>query len=180
MKFQSTSLNDAWLIELEPRGDERGMFARTFCRAEFDAHGLASDYVQQNMSVSAQCGTIRGMHMQRPPYAEVKLVRCVRGAILDVIVDMRPDSSTYMQHEGFELTAANRSQLYVPEGFAHGFQTLADHTEVTYLVSSEYTPDAETGLRYNDPQLAISWPLPVAVVSDKDASWALLPAPGGA
>ncbi|ABQ70880.1 dTDP-4-dehydrorhamnose 3,5-epimerase [Rhizorhabdus wittichii RW1] len=174
MIFHETTLKDARLIEVEPRGDERGMFARTFCRQEFEAHGLLTDFVQQNMSVSAQAGTIRGMHYQRPPFTEAKLVRCVRGRILDVIVDMRSGSPTYLRHEGFELSADNRRQLYVPPGFAHSFQTLVDDIEVSYLVTAPYTPDAEGGVRYSDPLLAISWPLPVTTISDKDAGWPLI------
>ncbi|MCE9662871.1 dTDP-4-dehydrorhamnose 3,5-epimerase [Halomonas sp. M5N1S17] len=174
MRFHQTTLNDAWLIELEPRGDQRGFFARTMCREEFAAHGLRNDFMQQNTSFSAQRGTLRGMHYQQQPYGEAKLVRCIRGALLDVIVDLREDSSTYLQHAGFELTDANRHQLYVPPGFAHAFQTLSDDVEVSYLVSAPYRPEAERGLRYSDPRLAIDWPLPVTVVSDKDASWPLL------
>lgn len=174
MIFRETALKDAWLIDIEPRGDDRGMFARTFCRDEFAAHGLLTDFVQQNMSVSAQAGTIRGMHYQRAPYTEAKLVRCVRGRILDVIVDLRSGSPTYLKHEGFELSATNRRQLYVPPGFAHSFQTLVDDIEVSYLVTAAYTPSAEGGLRYSDPLLAIEWPLPVSTISDKDAAWPLI------
>lgn len=174
MIFTETTLKDAWLIDLQPRGDDRGMFARTFCRDEFAAHGMETSYVQQNMSVSAFKGTLRGMHFQRQPHAEVKVIRCVRGAILDVIVDMRPESPSYLKHEGFELTAENRRELYVPRGFAHGFMTLTDDVEVTYLVSAVYTPAAESGLRYDDPKLGISWPLEVTTISDKDRIWPLL------
>ena len=174
MKFHETTLKDARLITLDQFGDERGMFARTMCADEFAAAGLVSGFVQQNMSISAEKGTVRGMHFQLPPYGEVKLVRCVRGSILDVIVDVRPDSPTFLKYEGFELSAANRHQLYVPQGFAHAFQTLTDDIEVSYLVSAAYTPEAERGLRWNDPVLDISWPLPVSVISDKDASWPLL------
>lgn len=174
MKFHETTLKDAWLIEPELRGDERGSFARTFCKDEFAQHGLLTEYVQQNMSVSAAAGTIRGMHFQRPPYTEAKLVRCVRGKILDVIVDLRRDSPSYLKHEGFELSAQNHMQLYVPPGFAHAFQTLVDDIEVSYLVSAPYTPQAEGGVRYSDPVLGISWPLPVTVISEKDANWPLL------
>ena len=178
MIFHETTLKDAWLIEPELRGDERGSFARTMCRDEFARHGLVTDYVQQNMSVSAKAGTIRGMHFQRPPYTEAKLVRCVRGTILDVIVDLRQSSPTYLKHEGFELSAENHRQLYVPPGFAHAFQTLVDDIEVSYLVSAPYTPEAEGGVRYSDPMLDIKWPLPVTVISEKDANWPLLTAEG--
>lgn len=174
MLFHETTLKDAWLIELEPRGDERGFFARTMCREEFARHGLITEYVQQNTSVSARRGTLRGMHYQAEPYAEAKLVRCLRGAIVDVIVDLREGSPTYLKHELFELTDRNRHQLYVPPGFAHSFQTLADDVEVSYLVSAPYTPEAERGLRYNDEQLGIAWPETVTTISDKDAAWPLI------
>ncbi|MDN3564522.1 dTDP-4-dehydrorhamnose 3,5-epimerase [Paeniroseomonas aquatica] len=174
MIFHSTTLKDAWLIALEPRGDERGHFARTMCQTEFAKHGLATEYVQQNMSASAKAGTLRGLHFQRAPHAEAKLVRCIRGAIFDVIVDLRGDSPSYLRHEGFELSAVNQRQLYVPPGFAHSFLTLTDDAEVTYLVSSFYAPGAEGGLRYDDPALGIEWPLPVSTISEKDANWPLL------
>ncbi|CAD5269616.1 MULTISPECIES: dTDP-4-dehydrorhamnose 3,5-epimerase [Halomonadaceae] len=174
MHFHQTNLKDARLIELEPHGDKRGFFARTMCRAEFERHGLLSDFVQQNTSFSAQRGTLRGLHYQRQPHAEAKLVRCIRGAIVDVIVDIRKDSETYLHHQLFELTDANRRQLYVPPGFAHSFQTLTDDVEVSYLVSAAYHPEAESGLRYNDERLAIEWPMPPTVVSEKDASWPLI------
>jgi dTDP-4-dehydrorhamnose 3,5-epimerase len=174
MKFHETTLKDAWLIDLEPRGDERGMFARTFCRDEFAAHGMETLFVQQNMSVSAQRGTLRGMHMQQAPHAEVKIVRCVRGAIVDVIVDFRPESPTYMKHEAFELDDKNKRELYVPRGFAHGFLTMTDDAEVTYLVSAMYNGPSERGLRYSDPKLGINWPITPTVVSDKDKAWPLL------
>ncbi|WFE72630.1 dTDP-4-dehydrorhamnose 3,5-epimerase [Halomonas sp. M1] len=174
MLFHQTNLKDARLIELEPRGDERGFFARTMCRVEFERHGLLSDFVQQNTSFSAQRGTLRGLHYQRQPHAEAKLVRCLKGAIVDVIVDIRKDSATYLRHQLFELTDTNRLQLYVPPGFAHSFQTLTDDVEVSYLVSAAYHPEAERGLRYNDERLAIEWPIPPTVVSEKDASWPLI------
>lgn len=174
MIFHATTLNDAWLIELELRGDERGYFARTFCDEAFERHGLISQFVQQNASRSAHRGTLRGLHYQLQPYGEAKLVRCTRGAIVDVIVDLREDSSTYLQHEAFELTADNHRQLYVPPGFAHSFQTLSDDVEVSYLVSAPYTPTAERGLRYNDERLSIDWPLAVTTISEKDAAWPLI------
>ncbi|RYE69001.1 MAG: dTDP-4-dehydrorhamnose 3,5-epimerase, partial [Rhizobiaceae bacterium] len=166
MIFLPTTLNDAWMIELEKRGDERGFFARTMCTAEFEAHGLLSRYVQQNTSSSAEKGTLRGLHFQRGDAVEAKLVRCTRGAILDVIVDLRKGSSTYLKHEGFELSAQNHRQLYVPPGFGHSFQTLTDDIEVTYLVSAPYTPTAEWGVRFSDPLFDIQWPLPVSNISD--------------
>lgn len=174
MIFHKTDLNDAWLIELDKRGDERGFFARTMCREEFAAHGLITEYVQANTSFSAEKGTLRGMHYQLPPHTEAKLVRCIKGAIVDIIVDLRPASSTYLKHQAFELDANNRRQLYVPPGFAHSFQSVSEDSEVSYLVSAPYTPAAERGVRYNDPRLGIKWPLPVTVISDKDANWPLL------
>ncbi len=174
MKFHETGLKDAWLIEIEPHGDERGFFARTMCAREFEAHGLLTHFTQMNLSYSPYKGTLRGMHYQRAPDTEAKLTRCVRGAMLDVIVDLRGDSPTYLQHEGFELTAENRRQLYVPPGFAHSFVTLVDDVEVIYPVTAAYTPQAEGGVRYNDPLLGIRWPVDIVHVSDKDASWPLL------
>jgi dTDP-4-dehydrorhamnose 3,5-epimerase len=174
MKFIETDLKDAYLVELEPRGDDRGFFARTMCREEFSAIGIESSFVQQNTSYSAQRGTLRGLHFQKAPHGEDKLVRCIRGAIVDIIVDIRQDSPTYMQHQMFELTSSNRLQLLVPKGFAHSFMTLEDNVEVSYLVTAPYTPSSEDGLRYNDKDLGIEWPLPVSVISDKDANWPLI------
>jgi len=172
MLFSPTTLKDAMLIDIEKRGDDRGYFARTMCRDEFAAHGLVSEFVQANHSYNRMRGTLRGMHFQRAPHEEVKLVRCVRGAILDVIIDLRPASPTYRKWEGFELSAENGRLLYVPGGFAHGFQTLVDDVDVTYQVSHPYTPTAEGGVRYDDPAFGIEWPEPVTVISPKDASWA--------
>jgi len=174
MKFIRTDLKDVCLIELERRGDDRGFFARSMCREEFTEMGLESNFVQQNTSFSAQRGTLRGMHFQKVPFGEDKLVRCISGAIVDVIVDIRKDSPTYLQHQMFELTSRNRLQLYVPKGFAHSFMTLEDNTEVNYLVTAPYTPSSEDGLRYNDERLGIEWPLSVTVISEKDDSWPLL------
>ena len=174
MIFTSTTLNDAWIIDLEKRGDERGFFARSMCKSEFDTHGLLSTFVQQNTSVSAEKGTVRGMHFQHGDAVEAKLVRCVKGAIVDIIVDLRADSPSFMQHQAFELSATNYRQLYVPPGFAHSFQSITDDVEVSYLVSAPYTPAAEFGLRYSDPRLGIAWPLPVSSISAKDAVWPLL------
>jgi dTDP-4-dehydrorhamnose 3,5-epimerase len=174
MIFTPTTLADAVLVEMERREDERGYFARTFCRDEFAAHGLEADYPQANHSSNRLRGTVRGLHYQRAPHGEAKLVRCVRGAILDVIVDLRPGSPTRRRWEGFELTDRNGRILYVPPGFAHGFQTLEDGTEVVYQVSHPYTPAAEGGVRHDDPALGIAWPLPVSSISPKDASWPLL------
>ncbi|MEI4473671.1 dTDP-4-dehydrorhamnose 3,5-epimerase [Frigidibacter sp. MR17.24] len=174
MIFHPTTLADCWLIDLEPRGDERGFFARTMCRDEFAAHGIVTDYAQQNLSLSRETGTLRGMHFQRGEHVEAKLVRAIRGTILDVIVDLREGSPSHMRHEAFELSGDNRRALYVPPGFAHGFQTLTPDCEVLYSVSAPYAPGAEGGLRHDDPALGISWPLPVAVISPKDAAWPLL------
>lgn len=174
MIFNNTRLNDVRTIDLQPFGDDRGMFARTFCSREFADQGLPSSWVQQNFSSSAAKGTIRGMHFQYAPYAEAKLVRCIKGKILDVIVDLRSGSSTYLQWESYELDAENGRQLFVPTGFAHSFQTLTDNVEVSYLVTSAYKPEAEAGLRYDDPLLNIDWPLRVSVISPKDANWPLL------
>ncbi len=171
MIFHATTLKDATLIDLEKRGDERGFFSRTFCEREFAAHGLETRFVQQNASRSALKGTLRGMHYQRGEDAEAKLVRCLRGKILDVIIDLRPDSPSYRKWEAFELDDVSCRMLYAPRGFAHGFLTLTDDVEVTYLVSSFYAPGAEAGVRWNDPAFGIAWPLDPVVMSDKDKAW---------
>jgi dTDP-4-dehydrorhamnose 3,5-epimerase len=171
MKFAPTALKDAVLVQMTPIADERGCFARTFCEREFAEAGLATRFVQANFSSSAKKGTIRGMHYQTRPHAEAKLVRCTKGAIYDVIMDLRPDSPTYLKAQGFHLSEDGHMQLYVPEGFAHGFLTLTDDVSVAYLVSSFYAPGAERGLRWNDPLLRVEWPRPVAVVSEKDTNW---------
>lgn len=171
MKFLETPLAGAYLIELEPITDERGFFARSWCQQTFARQGLNSGLVQCNLSFNHRAGTLRGMHFQRPPHAEDKLVRCSQGAIFDVIVDLRKDSPTYRQWYGTELSARNRRQLYIPKGFAHGYQTLHDETEVCYQVTAYYQPDSEGGLRYDEPTLDIRWPLPVSMISDKDQNW---------
>jgi dTDP-4-dehydrorhamnose 3,5-epimerase len=171
MRFRPTRLQDAVLIELEKHHDARGFFARTFCESEFAAAGLQTRFVQANASANPRAGTLRGLHHQVPPHAEVKVIRCTRGAIYDVIIDLRPDSSSYLQWQGFELDAASGIMLYIPEGFAHGYQTLVDDTEAAYQVSHPYAPGAEAGIRYDDPAFAITWPLEVSVISDKDAGW---------
>lgn len=173
MIFTQTPLKDAYLIDLELRSDDRGAFARTFCAQEFAAQGLKPTVAQCNLSFNHQAGTLRGMHYQTPPAAETKLVRCTSGAIYDVIIDLRPDSPTYLHHFGVELTADNRRALYVPELFAHGYQALTDGAEVMYQVGEFYTPGNERGLRYDDPAFGIEWPLSVTVISAKDAAWAL-------
>jgi dTDP-4-dehydrorhamnose 3,5-epimerase len=170
MRFSETPLKGAYLIDLEKRGDERGFFARFFCELEFGEHGLATRFVQVNDSLSAQRGTLRGMHYQLPPSGEVKVVRCVRGSIFDVIVDLRPKSSTFKKWFGHELTAENRTMMYVPVGFAHGFLTISNDAEALYLVDSFYSPNDERGLRYNDPTIGIEWPFEPVVVSAKDAA----------
>ena len=151
MRFERTELDGAWLIGLEPASDQRGFFARTFCTREFAEHGLKTVFVQHSTSYSTKRGTIRGMHFQRDPAAEVKVVNCVRGAIYDVIVDLRRGSPTYRRWQGFELSAENRRRLYIPAGYAHGFQTLTDDAEVEYLISEFYVPDKASGVRYDDP-----------------------------
>jgi len=173
MLFKETHLKGAFVIDLERREDSRGFFARMFCANEFEQHGLKPTIVQGNLSFNHKAGTMRGMHMQLPPAPETKLVRCTRGRIYDVIVDLRPESPTYLQHFGIELTDDNRTALYVPEMFAHGYQALTDGAEVTYLVGEFYTPGTEKGYRYNDPAFGIQWPIPVNVISDKDANWPL-------
>jgi len=174
MRFIATELAGACIIEPEPHKDSRGLFARTFCAREFREHGLLDTFVQCNTSWNSLTGTLRGLHHQLPPSSEVKLVRCTAGALWDVVVDLRPDSPTYLQHVGVELTAKNRRALYIPEMFAHGFQTLEDGTEVFYQMSDFYAPKSARGVRYDDPKLGIKWPLPVASISDQDRSWALL------
>ena len=171
MKFHSTKLRDVHLIQLEPARDDRGFFARTFCVEEFAAQGLETNFPQHSISFSARKGTLRGMHYQLEPHSEAKLVRCIQGVILDVIIDIRPDSSTYRCWQEFELSSANRHQLYIPKGFAHGFQTLSDDVEVNYLISTPYAPELARGIRYNDPAFGISWPQPVTEISEKDLRW---------
>jgi len=174
VRFAPTALAGAYLIHLEPRVDERGLFARAFCAREFADHGLEPNYVQANISTNTRVGTVRGLHFQRAPHAEVKLVRCVKGAVYDVIVDVRENSKTYRRWFGAELSDANGLTMYVPQGFAHGYQALSDGATVFYMVSAFYAPQAEGGLRFDDPKLAIEWPLAVAEVSEKDAKWPLL------
>jgi dTDP-4-dehydrorhamnose 3,5-epimerase len=176
MTFQETRLKGAFIVELGKKEDQRGFFARAFCAREFDQHGLSSRMVQANISFSARKGTLRGMHYQVPPASEPKFVRCTRGAIWDVIIDMRSDSPTYLQHVGVELSADNHRALFVPDMFAHGNQALTDGVELFYLVGEFYTPGCERGVRHDDPVIGIQWPLPVTVISDKDAGWPLLDA----
>ena len=168
MIFHETPLKGAYIIELEKRGDERGFFARAFCQNEFETEGLATKFVQVNNSLSADKGTLRGMHYQLAPHAETKIVRCIKGALYDVIIDLRPNSETYCQSFGKELSADNRRMMYVPKGFAHGFITLTDNTEAFYFVDEFYAPNFERGVRYDDPKFGIEWPIKPVVVSDKD------------
>src|SRR5262249_27182541 len=171
MRFWSTRLRDVKLIELEPVRDQRGYFARTFCVNEFAAAGLATAFVQHSMSRTALRGTVRGMHFQRPPSEETKLIRCLAGAIYDVLIDLRPASPSYLQWEGYELSVGDGRQLYVPIGFAHGFQTLAPETEVGYMMTALYDPIASYGVRHNDPSFNITWPLSIAEISARDGEW---------
>ena len=171
MLLIQTALPGATLVDPELKPDGRGFFARTFCREEFAAAGLDPMVEQCSVAYNHLAGTVRGMHYQVPPAAEAKLVRCTRGAVLDIVVDMRPESATFLRHVAVDLTADNRRALYVPPMFAHGYQTLVDATEVSYQMSERYTPGAERGIRYDDPALSLPWPLPVSVVSDKDLAW---------
>jgi dTDP-4-dehydrorhamnose 3,5-epimerase len=174
MIFTETNLKGAFVIDIEPHEDSRGFFARGFCQHEFEEHGLKPVIAQANVALNHKKGTLRGMHFQFPPAAETKFVRCTRGAILDIIVDLRPESPTYLQHVGVELTEDNHRGIYVPERFAHGYQVLQDRTETSYQVGEFYAPGYEGGLRYDDPLLGLQWPLPVTVVSEKDQAWAPL------
>lgn len=174
MIFHETKLKGAFILDIERREDDRGFFARAFCQKEFEAHGLKPFVAQANVASNKRKGTLRGMHFQFPPAAETKLVRCTRGAIVDVIVDLRPESPTYLQHVSVELNEENQRAIYVPERFAHGYQVLRDGTDTMYQVGEFYTPNVEGGLMYNDPRLGITWPLPVSVISDKDQRFAPL------
>lgn len=174
MKFHNLHIPNAMILEPEPHSDSRGFFARAFCGREMAQHGLQSTFVQANISYNYRKGTVRGLHFQLPPHGECKLVRCTRGAVYDVLVDMRPDSPTYLRYFGAELTERNRRMLYLPEMCAHGYQALTDDAEVTYFVSSYYSPESERGIHYNDPAIRIDWPLPVSEISEKDAGWQML------
>lgn len=174
MIFHTTPLSGAYLISQEPRSDERGIFARAFCAREFLENGLETSYVQANISSNKIAGTVRGMHLQRAPYAEVKLVSCANGALYDVIVDCREESPTYLQWFGAEISAGNGLMMYVPKGFAHGYQSLSDGATAHYMVSTFYEAGAEAGYRFDDPAVAIRWPRAVTSISDKDKRWPLL------
>ena len=168
MKFQKTTLSGVWLIALEPHVDDRGFLARTYCEREFAAHGLNTHWPQCNLTLTRQCGAVRGMHFQSEPQAETKLIRCAVGAVYDVLVDVRPASSTFGRWAGFELSSSNHQQLYVPGGFAHGFQCLVADCELFYQMSVEYSPHLARGLRHDDPAVGIHWPLPLTQISERD------------
>jgi dTDP-4-dehydrorhamnose 3,5-epimerase len=171
MQFTETEIGGAFILDAEQIADERGFFARSWARDEFEAHGLNPHLAQCNLSYNHRKGTVRGMHWQAAPHAETKLVRCTQGGIYDVVVDLRADSPTYLRWIGAELTAENRRALYIPEGCGHGFQTLADGTEVLYMITEYYTPAAARGMRWNDPAITVTWPLAVTVISERDAQY---------
>ena len=171
MKFIKTPINDAYVIELEMMEDQRGFFARLFCHKEFKEKKLINNFVQINNSFTKKQGTIRGMHYQKKPKQEVKIVRCISGKIYDVIIDLRKNSNTYLKWYGIELNSKNKKMLYVPKGCAHGFLTLTKNCEVFYLVSQEYSPKHEMGLRFDDPKIKIKWPIKILYGSDKDMNW---------
>jgi dTDP-4-dehydrorhamnose 3,5-epimerase len=174
MKFIETPLKNAFFVEIEPFQDERGLFMRIFCKKEFQEIGHSKDFVQINHSINKQKGTIRGLHFQKPPFSEIKLVRCIKGAVFDVIVDIRAGSPTFLQWFGIELSAENKRMMYIPEGFAHGFQTLEDDTELLYHHTEFYTPLAEAGLRFDDQMIGIDWKLPPKNISEKDSNYSLI------
>jgi dTDP-4-dehydrorhamnose 3,5-epimerase len=171
MTFTETLLRGAYIIDEERKYDERGYFTRVFCQREFAAYGLDPTVVQMSIAFNRLKGTVRGLHFQFPPSAEAKLVRCTRGALLDVMVDLRPESPTYLQHMSVELTADNGRALYIPERFAHGYQTLADYTNAIYQMNEFWAPGESGGLAYDDPRLAVQWPLAVTEISQRDREW---------
>ena len=171
MKFVEIELSGAHVIEPEKLGDERGFFARIWCEKEFADHGLKPGIVQSNVGFSPKAGTLRGLHFQIQPHAEIKVLRCPRGAIFDVIVDLRPESPTFKQWHGVELSAENGKMIYVPEGFAQGYLTLAENTEIYYHTSEFYHPESASGIRYDDAEFALEWPVPIEVISDQDQNW---------
>lgn len=168
MIFNPTSLVGSYVIDLEPRSDERGWFARYYCKEEFEKIGHTKEWVQMNHSFTNKKGSIRGMHFQVHPFREIKMLRCIAGSVYDVIIDLRKDSATFLQWMGVELSATNKKMLYIPEGFAHGFQCLEDDCQLIYHHSEFYKPGAEAGIRYNDPLINIKWPLPLTVISSRD------------
>jgi dTDP-4-dehydrorhamnose 3,5-epimerase len=171
MRFLPTRLAGLIVVDVEARADDRGLFARTFCQREFADHGIPSEFTQCNTSFNDRRGTLRGMHFQAAPHAEGKLVRCTQGSIYDVAIDLRPDSPTFCQWDGYELSANNRRALYIPEGFAHGFVTLADMSEVFYQMTTFYVADAGRGVRWNDPAFSIAWPIEDPILSPRDATY---------
>ena len=171
MKFTEMPIAGVILVELEPASDDRGFFARTYCREEFTRHGLDPEIAQCSMAFSAKAGTVRGMHYQRDPHGEVKLIRCTRGAVYDVVVDLRSDSSTFRRWYGVELSADNRRMLYIPRGIAHGYQSLQDGTEISYQMSTPYHPEAAAGVRWDDPAFGVIWPLEVTVIAERDRTY---------
>lgn len=178
MKYSPTGVAGVTIVDIEPDRDDRGFVSRSFCANEFAKYGLLANVAQTSLFYNYARGTLRGVHRQAPPYAEAKLVRCTRGAIVDVAVDVRPESQTYGEHVMVQLSADNRRALFLPPYVAHGFQTLADNTEVLCQVSGPYEPDGEQGFRWDDPEFAIKWPLHVSVISEKDANWPLLASVG--
>lgn len=174
MIFEQTILQGNYIVHPEPKGDERGWFMRTYCKELFKNIGHEKEWVQMNHSYSANKGVVRGLHFQQPPFAEIKLVRCVRGRVFDVAVDLRTSSPTFLKWVGVELSADNKNMMYIPEGFAHGFQTLSEDAELVYLHSEYYRPQAEGGLLYNDPAIGISWPETVTQVSERDRSFSVI------
>ena len=171
MRFRESPLAGLFVIDVEPAEDDRGFFARTYCAAAFVERGLDPAVAQSSIAYSARKGTLRGMHYQRAPHAETKLIRCTRGAVHDVAIDLRPDSPTFRRWFAAELTAANRRMLYIPEGFAHGYLTLEDETEISYQMSTPYHPEAAEGVRWDDPAFAITWPIEVAVIAERDRDY---------
>jgi len=171
MRFEATPLEGVWIVHAVKHVDERGFFARTWCTKEFSGLGLKSNLAQCNVSFNLKTGTVRGMHFQEEPHAEAKIVRCTTGAILDVVVDLRPESATFLQHLTISLEAAAHTAVYIPEGFAHGFQTLQDSCEVLYQMSTPFHPQSSRGVRWDDPLLRITWPLPITAISEKDLSF---------
>lgn len=171
MEFRTTTIPGLYVVDLNKLEDERGFFARAFCRSELDEVDLNSKVAQANISFNKLAGTLRGMHYQKSPYQESKFVRCIRGTIYDVAIDLRPHSVTKGQSFGIKLTSENRRALFVPEDFAHGFITLEDNTEVLYMASQDYVPGAELGIRWDDPKFSINWPINPVIISNKDANW---------
>jgi len=174
MIFTPTPLAGSYIIDLTPFGDSRGWFARTYCKKEFEQIGHTKEWVQLNHSYTVQKGALRGMHYQLPPFSEVKMVRCIAGAVYDVIIDLREDSATFLQWFGIELSAKNKKMVYIPEGFAHGFQTLEDHSELIYHHSEFYTPAAERGVRFNDRRINLRWPAEPTEISERDKQHPLI------